>query len=330
MTPNKASAYSDETDLMELVRRAWARKWLILACGLVGIILAIVHLHVATPKYTATIKVTPAPGSASSMSRSLGGLGGLASMAGLSLDGSSGGATSFDLYMSRLGSKDTADVLAEDQRIMTTVFSRHWDAEGKKWREPASLTKPLKKVIGAVFPGAIAPWSPPSSADLQNYLKDQIDIKKPAIKDAPITTISFQHRDADFARYLLVKLNDLANEQVRIEALNRSSKYAAHLSSKLKETVVVEYRAALADALKQQEEAIMMASVGMPYAAMHVEAPAVSKRPTSPQVGTLVVAYLLGAMVLGIAYAVFDPREIRSRLARNGASSEYLSSEAAA
>lgn len=86
---NPSSERDDEIDLRELFVALWRRKLLITICVIAAIALAALYLRSAERKYT--VSYVFAPVASENSGPNLGGLGGLASLAGVSLPSSSSG-----------------------------------------------------------------------------------------------------------------------------------------------------------------------------------------------------------------------------------------------
>jgi len=102
--PSKA----DTIGLMDLLLLLWHSRKTILWTVLATVLVAIIYLHSATYLYTAELDVTPVQSSASNVGGKLGGLSGLASLAGVNLPQNSGEAQ-FELYVEGIQSRSVAD-----------------------------------------------------------------------------------------------------------------------------------------------------------------------------------------------------------------------------
>ncbi|MGB3980857.1 Wzz/FepE/Etk N-terminal domain-containing protein, partial [Planktomarina temperata] len=89
MTDLRPDLADDEIDLRELFAVLWHGKWLIFSLCCVALLLASVYLHSAERKYTVSMILKPVI--EDSTGPNLAGLGGLASLAGVSLPQSASG-----------------------------------------------------------------------------------------------------------------------------------------------------------------------------------------------------------------------------------------------
>jgi len=297
-----APAVSNDSfiDLAALWRHVWARRWWLLLAAGSGLLVAIVYLNFVTPRYLASLRITPAASASGGVSGTLGRIGNLAAIAGVQVRQSSDGASPFEIYLDRMTSREMAQALAHDDRIMQTIFRRQWDVKLRRWYQPGSPLRPLRNLLYAVTGQPTPVWHAPAGAELQDYLVRELSIVPPRPKDPPITTLVYKNNNPGFAIYLLERLNAQADADIRATSLIRASQYAAHIAQKLATTDNAEHRRALSEALLEQERSIMMANSSAPFAALPTEPATAGNTPVTPKIlPTLIIGLLLG-LVVGI------------------------------
>lgn len=299
---------TDETSLQigDLASIFWRQRWIIVASVLIGILLAVIYLHAATYQHTISLKVTPAGNSRPSLP---GGLGGLASLAGVNLPSDSS-QTSFELYLQGYYSREVADKLARDQNLMTGIFPKEWDSAGQEWEEPRSIVRTVTQPIKGLLGIPVRAWSPPTGARLQEFLDKNINVNRS--RDSDIVTVSIDMEDPQLGSRLLFKLHKTIDEVLRQRSLNRSAEYIDYLSRKIRTVTVDEYRQALVQSLAEQEKMRMMASSSLSFSAEPFGTPSASILPTKPNPPlVLLVGFLIGSLI-GCAIAFF--RDNRNHL----------------
>ena len=102
---------SDEIDLVELFATLWAGKFLILLITTLALALGAFYLHNAERKFT--VKLTVSQVGQEQSGPNLAGLGGLASLAGVSLP--TGGSVDFPKFQALMKSEELAMKLTDDQ-----------------------------------------------------------------------------------------------------------------------------------------------------------------------------------------------------------------------
>lgn len=301
MNANFVPDTDDRTfDLAQVVHLVWQKKWLLVAITLASLLMGIAYLKLLTPTYTVELRVTAAASSSNSIANRLGNLGGLAAAAGLPIGGSTK-AEPFDLYLEALTSREVADELARDQRIMTRIFAREWDAQAHRWKQPdMSIFQSVKYLLTLGDP----PWRAPDGARLRDFLQRKVLVSKSA--KSPITLIGIDAEDPEFGIYLLSRMNSAADTSVRKRALAQANDYKDYLASVLPTIELADVRLSLADSLTRQYEAVMMARSSVPYAAMAISHPQASLLPTKPKVAITLALFLLIGIVIGLTVAIFD------------------------
>ena len=285
--------------------RSIARRWYWIPVGaILGAFAAILYLRSAA--YTYSIEMTVAPTQGAPMSGG-GALGGLASVAGVSLSSTTTVAP-IDLYIRQLQSREVASDLASRRELMITIFSGEWDATAGRWREPNSwrtkLSRGVKSILGIPTPK----WHPPGGARMQAYIGSTILIEK-ADRQA-IVTVSLNHPSPRFGSYLLSELHTATDALLRRKAILKATEYVAYLKATLPGVQVAEQRAALANLLSEQEKARMLASSTSPYAVDVIDVPHASDTTTYPRPMLVLLGATMGggAIALGVLLALFQLR----------------------
>lgn len=292
---------SVDVDLTDILRALWQAKYMIAALAIMGLLAGLLWLQIATPRYTTTMQLTPAPNSNSGSIARLGGLGGLAAAAGFG-GLNANGPDDFDLFFEMARSRMVADSLATDPLIMRTIFEDQYDSVAGAWKKPEGALASGRNVARSLL-GRGREWVPPTGRELQLYIHKTLNVVRETNSD-PVTYMSFDSKNPAFGPYFLQKLFDNADEAVRQRSLHTSLNYIAYLEKRLPEVQVVEQRQALAAILSEQEKAVMIARSDLPFSAQMLEKPAPSRDPSKPNpLNTLVVATGLG-VISGAAIAL--------------------------
>lgn len=292
-----------DVDFGAIFQRIWRGRLTVFLSASFALLLGVVFMHVVTPKFMAEIRITANNEASNSTTGRLGSLGSIAALAGVSIGGGGESASPYQLYLEHLTSRQLADELIGDERIVASVFADEWDSSTKSWHRPLGFIPDgiwfLKRILGSDDS-----WRAPDGDRLQKYLSEELEIVVPGAKDAPITTVRFSNRDAIFAKYLLDRVNEVSDASLRAQALERTQGYIAHITKRLENTSVVEHRKALADALLDQEQSLMMANSSLPYSVLVVDGPAVSTKAAWPKLTQVVVSSLVLGAMAGVLLAL--------------------------
>lgn len=304
--PTDFNAAAEPLDLAALARQLWAAKGWLLVLTAAALGAAALYLNLATYRYTARLQVTAAERAGANPATGLAGLG---SIVGVDIGLDTG--SQFALFAEAVKSEAVARELARDEALMRQVFPADWDVGSGRWREPPSAVRAIAKPVKALLGIPDRPWQRPDSADLRDHLQRRLSVDENRKK--AITTLSYEHRDPEFARTLIERAARAADDFLRAKSLARSSDYVAYLEARLAETSTAEYRLSLAQALTSYENMRMMASASAPYAAEPFGPSVVSKRPTSPQPLVVLGTAVLAAVLLWAGVALLVLPSLRSR-----------------
>lgn len=291
---------SDEIDLLALAVAIWKRRWIVIGAIIASLAVAILYLNVATYKYTAELKVIPSQSSGMG-SGSAGGLASLASFAGVNLS-KEGGVAPFEQYLEGIKSGLVANTLSDQSAIMKVLFQTEWDENKQAFVEKRGLIGSTIRGMSQLLGLPIYPWQEPNTARLQRFIQRNIVVSESS--KSQFVTISFEHPDPKFASYFLAVLHEALNEELRLNALVRSTKYIEYLTEQLQKVTIAEHREALVQALGEQEKFRMTASSGLAYAADSFGDVTTSLKPTSPRPAVVIVMSVILGGILGSLAAI--------------------------
>ena len=184
----------NDLTLFDLLGALKRHKRIVVLTPIVFLLLSIAYLHIAKQKYSVVLKVAPIDSSNVSVP---GGLGNLASFAGLSIP-TAQESNSFELYLEGIKSRQAATAIAANQTLMQKLFVDEWNAQELTWKEPSGLLLSLQRLAKAVFGFYDAPWQPPNGTRVAEYLDSELRVSRDA--SSPIVTISIDDRDPDLGR----------------------------------------------------------------------------------------------------------------------------------
>lgn len=281
----------------EVVRQIWQKRGFVASFAFAGLIAAIIYLHMATPLYTATLRLVPNQMQAqNSMSRFGSSIAALTGIDPTQM----GGVSPFALYPEIMKSRAVADDLAARAPVlMTRLYEGQWDKRMGVWREPRGLGPTLRKRLKGILGLPARRWSPPSGADLQELIVDRVEVTRDTKN--PIIMLSFRDRDPIFARQFLMELNRSVDQRLRLMTVTRSSQYISYLEEKIKVVDVAELRAALVASLSEQMTMKMMANSKSSFAAQVMGGVESSKNPTDPKALIILVLSTLIGIIIAVS-----------------------------
>ena len=287
-----APGYTPE--LIEPLSRRWP---IVLAVGLVCAAIVLIWQARSIARYSAYAVIGAAENPGEGSKSSMGGLGGLADAAGISVLGGGGQTSPFDQFKFLLTSPDLSAFQVKQRPMLQIAFNTAWDSERRQWREPEGLRAGFLRWFNPIFD---IPASPPVDIrTLAGFYGGKIEIKP--VPDTALFRVIFEDPDPARAAMLLNYLLRDANEMLRLRARANARMQAAYLRDRLARVEVQNYRETLVLLLQQQEQTLMLANGQMPYAAQLVEQINVSSVPTSKQP----LLYSTIAFIIGLSLGAF-------------------------
>jgi uncharacterized protein involved in exopolysaccharide biosynthesis len=249
-------------DLRALLGRLWRQRWWLMAGMLLGTILAVTYVRIATPIYRATTTVISTSDERNSLSGSLMSAlgdvsGGLASLTGLGLGSPDAGTQE---AIAVLQSRQFTESFIRDLKVMPRLFPRNWDAKAGKWLAPPEEQPTLGKAF--------------------NYFNNRVRAVLPD-KKTGLVAIQVEWRDPAEAALWANALVSRVNAEMRARAIKQSEASLEFLESELQRTTVLETRQAIHRMIEGQIKQRMLANVSHGYAFRVVD-PAFAPDPDDP------------------------------------------------
>ncbi len=287
----------DELDILDvrfLVIGLWRGKWIVLVFAILGGVLAFQSFKKFSPTYVASMVVLPSGQEFNQSGR----VSGLAQSLGISV--ADGPASSFDRFKLLLNSMELAQHLQDKYGLFDLVFGSARNAETGQWEKPTGRRFEVEQRIRRTL--QLKVWRPPALEDLASYLGGSIIIGGEKSATA-FQRISFEHRDSEFALWVLetvyVEADSLLRDQDRQEAESKKK----YLREQLASATIAESRSMLAGLLEGEERRLMLMAGDFSYASRVIQAPRVSKEPTTANLRQNFFLPWFGAILFGALLA---------------------------
>ena len=282
----------DEIDLRELFGALWQGKFLIMLCVIAAIALAAVYLRSAERKYT--VRYVFAPVASENSGPNLGGLGGLASLAGVSLPSSSSG--DFLTFKFLLKSEEVAAQILEDKSLTQTIFASEWDTESQTYRKPpdGQYTPYIRTVKKMLTGQDTRDYIPPNAARLSAMLNGAFSSSED--RETGFLTLSAETSKPDVIIKVMAKATEETDKLLKERYIASAEQTMGFYQQKLAKARAREHREALAKLIAQEDQKLMLASKGTYFVAEPLTDPSVSLNPTSPKASlVLALSIVLGS-----------------------------------
>ncbi|MBN4060626.1 hypothetical protein JYT78_01005 [bacterium AH-315-I20] len=269
----------DEIDLLEYWNVLWKKKKLILSASFLAAFLA-AGLSLLMPNiYQAEALLAPMGGEErkGGLSSVLGGLGGIASLAGVSL----GGGGTVEQNIAVLKSRQFIWGFVKDEKLMPILFEDAWDAETKQW-----IAEDVEQQ-----PTLWAAWRV-----LTKVLNIDVD------KSSGLVRLSIEWKDSELAASWANKLVYRINTYLREEAIKQSEHKLKYLNVELSKTKVEENRQALFGLISAEQKQAMLANTQQDFAFRVIDPAVVPDKKIKPKRAIIVI---VSAFVVGFLAIVF-------------------------
>ena len=252
-----------EIDVAAFFWASWEQKYLVLAmslaCGIIATILALT----ATPLFKSQVVVTQVHDTTMNGAGGLmGQLGGLASIAGLNVNG---------------GGQEAERPAILASRGLVAAFVKRYDLVSQ-------LNSDAKK--GNSEWGAV-----------ERFRRTVLDIHEEKLKET--TTITVEWRDPAIAARWANDFVALANELLRSRAIEESTRNIEYLNKQLAKTGDVELQHAIYDLIERETKSLMLANGRLEYAFTIVDPAVPAEIRSSPHRTVMVISGLFAGGFLG-------------------------------
>lgn len=214
-------------------------------------------------KYAAELQVVPA-----AMNNTLGHTNGLGAFGSLGMSALFGQVQQDDLFRVYLESWTApwfAESIASNTLLMKRIFPEQWSDRVQDWREPVSLTRPVKEFVYPLFGARVTRWTPPSADSVLKYLQKNLTVQRTS-KNV-MARVTLRARNRALASDLLQYGHTLINRRTAEVLYQRATKSAEYLTQKLAEPSIADVRSALITELTTQERTKMLAFADSEFAA---------------------------------------------------------------
>jgi uncharacterized protein involved in exopolysaccharide biosynthesis len=278
---------SADLSLLALLRFISRNKKTVSLITIAATVIGIVLAFTLAPRYRADVVVAPAEGGG--LPGDMGGLGGLASLAGINLGAGTGKKTQEALEY--IKSRVFATGFIRRHSLLPILFANKWDSSKKEWRDPADA---------------------PTIAEGVNKFIKQVTLVVED-KHTGMITVSVIWTDRVEAAEWANEMVDEADSALRERAINEQNRSVEFLKSEAAQTNTVEISNAISKLTETELKNAMVARTRDAYAFKVID-PAVPPDPRdrySPNRPLIVsIAAFLG-LILGVIVAAIRSRGYR-------------------
>jgi uncharacterized protein involved in exopolysaccharide biosynthesis len=279
----------DEVDLVQLLQVVWGYKWWVAGITCACIAIAVAYALFATEWYRA--EVTLAPADERSANGMYAQLGGLASLAGISV---AGGGTAEPIAI--LKSREFARSFIDAHDLVPVLLHEDWDADAKTWKE----ADPAK-------------W--PDVRDAIKYFDENV---REVSEDAKtgLVMLGIKWTDPEIAVEWATLLVERLNQIMRDRALAEAEKNVQYLRDELSATNVLTLQQSISRLLESELQKVMLARGNEEFSFRVIDPAMTPKERFKPRRTLIVVlAALAGLMMSTVMVTTLALLKIRAKSA---------------
>ena len=295
-----ANEYDDEIDLRELFGVLWSGKIKIIVITAIFAVGSVIYALSVPNQYKATALLAPAQSDGGGLSSALGQLGGLASLAGVSLgDGES---SESQIAQEIMKSWSFVETFIYDNDLEVEVYA----AEG--WNEGSDELY----INQDAYDSESGDWltedsdgniTPPTSWELFKTFSDMLSVSED--KKSGLVSVSIEYYSPQVAEEWLDSYVSAINEHMQSRQVAKVSNNIDYLKAQIDKTSIAEMREVFYTIIEEQTKNKMVAEASPDYAFMTVSPSMVPEEKSKPKRAQIcILGTLLGGMLSSLLVLV--------------------------
>ena len=296
--------YDDEIDLRELFGVLWSGKIKIIVITAVFAVASVIYALSVPNQYKATTVLAPSQSDGGALSSALGGLGGFASFAGVSIGG--GKSSESQIAQQIMKSWSFVDSFIADNDLAVEVYA----AEG--WSKGSGDLQ----INQNVYDSESGDWliedsdgniTPPTSWELFKVFSGMLSVSED--KKSGLVSVSMEYYSPEVAKEWLDRYVSAINEHMQSRQIAKVSNNIDYLEAQIDKTSIAEMREVFYTIIEEQTKNKMVAEASPDYAFVAVSPSMVPEEKSQPKraliciLGTLLGGMLSVLLVLVTHYA---------------------------
>ena len=299
------SQYDDEIDLRELFGVLWAGKVKIIAITAVFAVASVIYALSVPNQYKATALLAPAQSNDGGLSGALGQLGGLASLAGVSLGGGESGEAQIAQEIMKSWSY-IESFIAEKNIAVEVYTAKGWDKLSNTLVINDDLydTGQQSWLIEDYDTGELRP---PTSWELFEVFQEKLSVSED--KKSGLVSVSIEYYSPQIAKQWVDMYVEAVNRFMQQRQVDKVTKNITYLQEQIEKTSIAEMQEVFYTIIEEQTKNKMLAEASPEYVFVAVSPSMVPEQKSQPKraliciLGTLLGGMLSVLLVLIMHYA---------------------------
>jgi LPS O-antigen subunit length determinant protein (WzzB/FepE family) len=294
--------YDDEIDLRELFGVLWAGRIKIIAITAVFAIASVIYALSIPNQYKATVLLSPAQSSSGGgLAAALGDLGGLASLAGVSLGGAGG--SEGQLAQEIMQSWSFVEGFIDDNNLAVGVYAAAgWDRSSNEIELNSGLYD-VSKSQWLIENSRTGELGPPNSWTLFQAFSEMLSVS--VVKTSGLVEVSIEYYSPHLAKQWLDLYVAAINAHMQQREMARVTRNIEYLQIQIKKTSIAEMQEVFYTIIEEQIKNKMLAEASPEFAFDAVSPSMVPEVKSQPKRALIcILGTLLGGMLSALVVAV--------------------------
>ena len=288
-----AEQYDDEIDLRELFSVLWAGKKLIVGITAIFALVAVFYALSIPNQYRATAIVSPAQDGGGGLSGALGQLGGLASLAGVSIGG--GESSEAQVAQEIMRSRGFIEEFISENNLAVEVFAAEgWDMGSNQ----LEINADIYDVDSSLWlrDASAGKTADPSGWELFKKFSGMFSVSED--KKTGMVSISVEYFSPQLAKEWVDRLVIGINQHMQSRKLEKVNINIQYLEAQIEKTSIAEMREVFYTIIEEQIKSKMLAEASPEYAFVTVSPAMVPEEKSQPKRALIcILGTLLGGML---------------------------------
>lgn len=296
------SEYVDDIDFKSIFKTLWRGKyWILMIVMIVGVISAVVVLNLPNIYRSETVLSPVSEAKSGALAGIAGQLGGLASLAGVSIGGGSGidkATLAIETLKARIF---LTDFIKRHEMTIPIMAAKAWDSVEKRWViDPAIYDVNEKKWVRKVN----APMTPePSELEVYRVFNQMVSISQD--KKSQIVVLSVDSLSPIYAQKWANALVADINAYIRQKDVEQAERSIEYLSKEIEMTSITHMQAVLYQLIEEQKKTVMLASVRDGYVFQVIDPAVIPEEKNRPKRAVIVLVSVIAALLAGAVGVLF-------------------------
>lgn len=287
----------DEIDLRELWNVVWRGKWIIIAVTAVFAVGSVIYALSLPNIYQSNALLAPSDDAqGGGMSRMAGQLGGLASLAGISMGGAAGD-DKVAVAMAVMKSRKFITGFIEKYEVLPELMAVEQWSRGSR---ELVFDSEIYDAEEGVWVREVAPPKEAKPSSWEAYKKFMQVLSVSQDKDTGFVTVSVEHQSPSVAERWVSLLVDNVNEVMKEKDVAEAQRSIEFLQGQLASVTIADMRTVFYQLIEEQTKTIMLAEVREEYVFSTIDPAVIAEEKTKPKRAFISMLGVVLGGVLGV------------------------------